>query len=50
MTKKKIYAEAELEIVLFDKLDIITTSGNNPGNNPQDGWGSGGDLDQDAWD
>ena len=49
MTRKKNYTEAELEIVLFDKIDIITTSdvsGGSGGN----GWGAPGGLDQEAWD
>ena len=50
MTKKKNYTEAELEIVLLDTHDIITTSGNLPGGSTENGWGSGGDLDHDAWD
>ena len=51
MKKKKSYTEPELEVVLFDKLDIITSSsGNTPGGSTDSGWGSSGELDPDAWD
>ena len=50
MSKKKNYTDADLEIVLFDEFDVITTSGNASGGSTEDGWGSPGDLDQGAWD
>ena len=50
MMKKKSYTEPEIEIAVFNTQDIITTSGNTPGGSTDSGWGSSGELDQDAWD
>ena len=50
MTKKKDYTEATFEIVLLDKLDVITTSGNASEDSTGSGWGTPGHLDQEAWD
>ena len=50
MTKKTSYTEPELEIVVFNTHDIITTSTNTPGGSTDSGWGSSGELDPDAWD
>lgn len=50
MMEKKNYTEAEFEIILFDRLDIIRTSNNASGGSTGNGWGSPGGLDQEAWD
>lgn len=50
MKKKKNYAEAQLDIVLFSKIDIITTSGDDLEDSGGNGWGAPGELDKEAWD
>lgn len=45
---KEKYLEAELEIILLDSKDIITTS-NQSGSDIGQGPGSWGDYDDSAW-
>ena len=36
MKKKMIYEEPEIKVIAFDGVDVITSSGNNIGEDPGD--------------